>query len=47
LEAASSSNILKAKSSSLDSAPSSLILFAKILAQDVFPTPLGPVKRRA
>ena len=47
LEAASNSKILKAKSSLFEVAPSSLILFARILAQEVFPTPLGPVKSKA
>ena len=38
---------LKAKSSSLVSPAFSFILFAKILAQVVFPTPRGPVNKSA
>src|SRR5690606_30338469 len=47
LEAASSSNILKAKSSSSFSVPSLLIIFAKMRAQVVLPTPRGPVNNKA
>ena len=47
-EAASSSKILKAKSSSPESSKScSLIFLAEILAQDVLPTPRGPVNNKA
>src|SRR5690606_7213486 len=47
LEAASSSKILKAKSSSGFSMPSWLIFLARIRAQVVFPTPLGPQNSKA
>src|SRR5690606_41631133 len=47
LDAASSSKILKAKSSSPFSEPSLFIILAKMRAQVVLPTPLGPVNNKA
>ena len=46
-DAASSSKILKAKSSSGLSVPSELIFLARIRAQVVLPTPRGPQKSNA